>query len=326
MADTAGGAPEASEESHHSPHKESVLGPGAGLHGRGVRRHRHQPALRHARGAAPHPRGGRPGELAVLGVVSLVIWALILIVTVKYVVFLMRADNKGEGGTLALMALAQRALGRRSAAGLLPGHGRRGAVLRRRHHHAGHLGAVGASRACATRRASATGSATTCCRSSAAILVGCSWSRRRAPHRWPRFFGPIMRRLVPGPGGRWASIHIADDLVDLPGASAALRGRLPAGQRLPGLRHPGQRLPGGDRGRGALRRHGPLREEADPRGLAVPGPARAWLLNYLGQGALVLHHPAARGTTRSGEMVPAGRLLAGPAAGHRWPRSSPARR
>jgi KUP system potassium uptake protein len=53
-------------------------------------------------------------ELAVLGVVSLVIWALTLIVTVKYVVFLMRADNKGEGGTLALMALAQRALGRRS--------------------------------------------------------------------------------------------------------------------------------------------------------------------------------------------------------------------
>ena len=50
-----------------------------------------------------------------LGVVSLVIWALILIVTVKYVVFLMRADNKGEGGTLALMALAQRA--RRPALG-----------------------------------------------------------------------------------------------------------------------------------------------------------------------------------------------------------------
>jgi KUP system potassium uptake protein len=53
-------------------------------------------------------------DLAVIGVVSLVLWALTLIVTVKYVVFLMRADNKGEGGTLALMALAQRALGRRS--------------------------------------------------------------------------------------------------------------------------------------------------------------------------------------------------------------------
>jgi len=56
---------------------------------------------------------GRP-EDAVLGVVSLVIWAMTLIVTVKYVIFLMRADNKGEGGTLALMALAQRAIGRRA--------------------------------------------------------------------------------------------------------------------------------------------------------------------------------------------------------------------
>jgi KUP system potassium uptake protein len=47
-------------------------------------------------------------EQAVLGVTSLLTWALILIVTVKYVTFLMRADNNGEGGTLALMALARR--------------------------------------------------------------------------------------------------------------------------------------------------------------------------------------------------------------------------
>lgn len=70
------------------------------------------------REALSHSRHGG-SEAAVLGVVSLVIWALLLVVTIKYVVFLMRADNKGEGGTLALMALAQRALaaspgGRRS--------------------------------------------------------------------------------------------------------------------------------------------------------------------------------------------------------------------
>jgi KUP system potassium uptake protein len=59
------------------------------------------------------------GELntaAILGVVSLALWALILVVTVKYVLFVMRADNKGEGGVLSLMALAQRALGRRTRA------------------------------------------------------------------------------------------------------------------------------------------------------------------------------------------------------------------
>jgi len=50
----------------------------------------------------------------ILGVVSLALWALILVVTIKYVLFLMRADNRGEGGVLSLMALAQSALGRRT--------------------------------------------------------------------------------------------------------------------------------------------------------------------------------------------------------------------
>ena len=45
---------------------------------------------------------------SVLGVLSLIFWALILVVTLKYVIFIMRADNKGEGGIMALMALAQR--------------------------------------------------------------------------------------------------------------------------------------------------------------------------------------------------------------------------
>lgn len=62
-------------------------------------------SLAHVEGA-PHA--------AVLGVLSLIFWALILIVTIKYVAFLMRTDNNGEGGTLSLMTLAQRSLGRAS--------------------------------------------------------------------------------------------------------------------------------------------------------------------------------------------------------------------
>jgi KUP system potassium uptake protein len=50
----------------------------------------------------------------IYGIVGLALWALIMVVTVKYVLFLMRADNKGEGGVLSLMALAQRAIGRRT--------------------------------------------------------------------------------------------------------------------------------------------------------------------------------------------------------------------
>jgi KUP system potassium uptake protein len=53
-------------------------------------------------------------EEAVLGAISLLIFALVFTVTAKYVVFLMRADNRGEGGILSLMALAQSALGRRA--------------------------------------------------------------------------------------------------------------------------------------------------------------------------------------------------------------------
>ncbi len=50
----------------------------------------------------------------VLGVISLMLWSLILIVTIKYVFILTRLDNRGEGGTLSLMALIQRTIGRRT--------------------------------------------------------------------------------------------------------------------------------------------------------------------------------------------------------------------
>ncbi len=62
-----------------------------------------------------HFKGSGVAEAGVLGTVSLLIWALFFTVTAKYVLFLMHADNKGEGGTLSLMALAQAALGRATA-------------------------------------------------------------------------------------------------------------------------------------------------------------------------------------------------------------------
>ena len=60
-----------------------------------------------------------PSEI--LGVLSLALWTLTLIVTLKYVLFLMRADNHGEGGVLALAALARRSLGMRSRVALVLG-------------------------------------------------------------------------------------------------------------------------------------------------------------------------------------------------------------
>src|SRR6266851_1190555 len=56
--------------------------------------------------------GGELTENMVIGVMSLMLWALTIIVTLKYVWLIMSADNHGEGGTLSLMALLQRAMGR----------------------------------------------------------------------------------------------------------------------------------------------------------------------------------------------------------------------
>ena len=244
------------------------------------------------------------------------IWALILIVTVKYVVFLMRADNKGEGGTLALMALAQRVVGRALRLGLHARHGRRGAVLRRRHHHARRSRCCRRSRACATRRASAH-----------------AFAPLRAADR-----GRHPDRPVPGAGraapprGRASSgrscalwflvlaglgvYHIADDLVDLPGAvSPTTASIFLIDNGFLGFIILGSVF---------LAVTGAEALYAD-MGHFGKNPIRAaWLvfvfpcllLNYLGQGALVLHHPA-----RPAQSVlrddPAGRLLAGAAPGHR---------
>ena len=66
-------------------------------------------------------KGAALGPAEIIGVVSLIIWALLIIVTAKYVLFLMLADNKGEGGILSLKALAQRALGQRTTIAFLLG-------------------------------------------------------------------------------------------------------------------------------------------------------------------------------------------------------------
>jgi KUP system potassium uptake protein len=72
----------------------------------------------------------RPTPDDVRGVISLVLWALTLSVSVKYVTFVMRAANDGEGGIMALTALIQRAFAnRRTAAGVLVGLGLVGASL-----------------------------------------------------------------------------------------------------------------------------------------------------------------------------------------------------
>src|SRR5205807_9424220 len=72
-------------------------------------------AFREAAAAAAVGASGPITREIVLGVLSLILWALIIVVAIKYVLLLLRADNNGEGGTLSLTALATRAFGRRTA-------------------------------------------------------------------------------------------------------------------------------------------------------------------------------------------------------------------
>jgi KUP system potassium uptake protein len=126
MADPAVGATDAPEEARHSPQSEGFFALALGAMGVVFGDIGTSPlyAMREAlKASGKHI----DQNFAVLGVCSLVIWALILVVTVKYVIFLMRADNKGEGGTLALMALAQRIVPVRS--GLIFVLGMAGAAL-----------------------------------------------------------------------------------------------------------------------------------------------------------------------------------------------------
>jgi KUP system potassium uptake protein len=78
-------------------------------------------ALKESLAATGHAGPGALTREMVLGVVSLILWTPIIIVTVKYVVIVLRADNNGEGGTLSLVTLAQRALGHSTGATIVLG-------------------------------------------------------------------------------------------------------------------------------------------------------------------------------------------------------------
>jgi KUP system potassium uptake protein len=237
--------------------------------------------------AAAGGEGGVTRDI-VIGVLSLILWSLILVVTVKYVLILLWADNKGEGGTLTLVALAQRALGRT----------RGGIVLL--------LGATGAGLfygdAIITPAISVLSAVEGLKLATPAfqpyvipitlvILVGLFMVQHRGTGRVAAFFGPIMI-LWFGVLALTGIMHIADDW----GVFAAW---LPHHGVMFFINHPGVALP--VLGAVCLSVTGAEALYAD-LGHFGRGPIRAaWLglvfpalaLNYLGQGALILSDPTA---------------------------------
>jgi len=290
MADPAGVAPGTPEDTQSSPHSESFWALALGSIGVVFGDIGTSP-LYAMREALHHTRATVSPEHAVLGVVSLVTWALILIVTIKYVVFLMRADNKGEGGTLALMALAQRFVPRRS--GWVFALGVVGAAL---FYGDGIItpavSVLSAVEGVRDAPGAPAGVAKLVIPISAGILIALFLVQSRGTASVARFFGPITALwflVLAGLG----VYHIADD-------PSIVRALLP---------HHGIRflLENGFigfiiLGSVFLAVTGAEALYADMGHFGKKPIRVAWLgfvlpcllLNYLGQGALVLGHPAAR--------------------------------
>jgi KUP system potassium uptake protein len=247
------------------------------------------------REALAHSRSTTATEHAVLGVVSLVLWTLTLFVTIKYVIFFMRADNKGEGGTLALMALAQKALGK-------VGNKRSTAVF--------FLGVIGAalfygdgiitpaisvlSAVEGMKDAPHLGHALTpyILPISAGILVALFLVQAKGTHRMAALFGPVMAAwfLILGALGLF---HLVDDLSILRAVNPWYGLRFLLENGFLGFVILGSVF---------LAVTGAEALYADMGHFGKSPIRAAWLylafpclaLNYLGQGSLVLDHPASR--------------------------------
>ncbi len=247
------------------------------------------------REALAHSRSTTATEHAVLGVVSLVLWTLTLFVTIKYVTFFMRADNKGEGGTLALMALAQKALGK-------AGGKRSMAVF--------FLGVIGAalfygdgiitpaisvlSAVEGMKDAPHVGHALTpyILPISAAILVALFLVQAKGTHRMAALFGPVMAAwfLILGALGAY---HLAGDLSIMRAFNPWYGLRFLLENGFLGFVILGSvflAVTGAEALYADMGHFGKKPIQAAWLYLAFPCLA----LNYLGQGSLVLDHPAAR--------------------------------
>ena len=223
----------------------------------------------------------------VLGVLSMILWALILVVTVKYVLILLRADNNGEGGTLSLMALAFRAVGRRAPFVMI-------------------LGIIGAAMFLGDSVITPAISVLSAVEGlklvwpgfdhyvppiAVLILVGLFAVQRRGTAKVAAFFGPLMAFwfLCVAAAGL---LHIADD----PGVFLAINPyyavTFVASHGVIGLVTLGAvflAVTGGEALYADLGHFGRKPIQAAWFGLVLP----ALVINYFGQGALLLSNPAA---------------------------------
>jgi KUP system potassium uptake protein len=234
-----------------------------------------------------HVKADGVTEPGVIGTVSLLMWALFFTVTAKYVLFLMHADNRGEGGILSLMALAQSALGHAvvpvfflgvAGAALFSGD----AII---------TPAISVLSALEGLELVTPVFTPYILPATAVILISLFWAQRRGTARVAAFFGPIMAVFFLLIGVLGAS-HITDAPRILLAFNPMLGLRFLFGHGLLGLFVLGSVF---------LAVTGAEALYADMGHFGRAPIQTAWILfvlpslslNYLGQGALVLATPAA---------------------------------
>ena len=242
-------------------------------------------AFKEAVNAASH--AGLANREAVLGVLSLILWVLVLIVTLKYVVILLRADNKGEGGTFALMALGQ-SVAKRSAP-VLFGLGIAGAAFF--YGDAVITPAISVLSAVEGLKLVSPTLTSLVVPLSVVILLGLFAAQSRGTARMASFFGPVTAVwfLAVACGG---AVHIADDPAVLLAANPYYGAKFAASHGLVGLTVMGLvflAVTGAEALYADLGHFGRRPIQLAWFGLVFP----ALMLNYFGQGALVLANPSA---------------------------------
>ena len=229
-------------------------------------------ALKEAARAASH--GGPLVPAAILGVVSLILWALILIISLKYALLIMRADNRGEGGIVALLALL-------SARNAQPGTWRAQLLI---------VGLIGAAllygdgaitpaisvlSAIEGLKVDAPSLTPVVVPLTIVILIGLFVMQKQGTGFIGKIFGPVML----GWFGVLAAARHPRHRQGAGGAGRAepaLRLRIPDPPGFPHqLRHSRRGLPGRHRRRGDVCRHGPFRPQPDPARLVRGGAAGA---------------------------------------------------
>jgi KUP system potassium uptake protein len=233
----------------------------------------------------------RPVPADVYGAISLVFWAITLIVSVKYVTFIMRADNEGEGGIMALAALLKRVRGRVPLSGTLVLLAVLGASLF--YGDSVVTPAISVLSAVEGLKVAAPGLADLVVPIALTILTGLFAIQRWGTGRVGALFGPVM--------AVWFSALAAAGLRHVLDHPGILKGLSPTYAVAFVLDRPGVAFPA--MGAVVLAITGAEALYAD-MGHFGRGPIRrAWFalvfpaltLNYLGQGALVLDDPATRG-------------------------------